>query len=291
LSSDRQTKVGVAYGLSAYLWWGFIALYFKAVASATPLEVLCHRVLWSALFLLSLLALRGRLAKSWQTLREWRTFRLLLLSTALIAINWYTFIWAVGHDQVLSASLGYFINPLLNVLLGVAFLREKLRPRQQISVLLAAIGVLTLTLSQGSFPGLAFILALSFGFYGLVRKRVAAGPMEGLCLETLLLSPMALLWLVHLRAGDALVFTRAGSSLKFLLAAGGMITALPLLWFTNAARRLPYSTVGVLQYLAPSLQFLLAVLAFHEPFGREQLLSFAFIWSALGLFSYDLYRA
>ncbi len=291
MSSDRQTKVGVAYGLAAYLWWGFIALYFKAVASATPLEVLCHRVLWSALFLLSLLALRGHLVKSWHTLREWRTFRLLLLSTALIAINWYTFIWAVGHDQVLSASLGYFINPLLNVLLGVAFLGEKLRPRQKISVLLAVIGVLTLTLSQGSFPGLAFILALSFGFYGLVRKRVAAGPMEGLCLETLLLSPLALLWLAHLRADDALIFTRAESPLKFLLAAGGMITALPLLWFTNAARRLPYSTVGVLQYVAPSLQFLLAVLAFHEPFGREKLLSFLFIWSALGLFSYDLYRA
>ncbi len=291
MSPDRQTKVGVAYGLAAYLWWGFIALYFKAVASVTALEVLCHRVLWSALFLLSLLALRGRLLSSWRTLKQWRTFRLLLLSTALIAVNWYAFIWAVSHDQVLSASLGYFINPLLNVLLGVVFLREKLRPRQRISVLLAAVGVLMLTLSQGSFPGLAFILALSFGFYGLVRKRVAAGPMEGLCLETLLLSPLALLWLFHLRAGGALAFARADGGLKFLLAAGGLITALPLLWFTNAARRLPYSTVGVLQYLAPSLQFLLAVLAFHEPFGHEKLLSFAFIWSALGLFSYELYRA
>lgn len=291
MTSDRQTKIGVAYGLAAYLWWGFIALYFKAVASVTPMEVLCHRVLWSAIFLLSLLALRTRLASAWRTLREWRTFRLLLLSTALIAINWYTFIWAVGHDRVLEASLGYFINPLLNVILGVVFLHERLRPRQRISVLLAALGVLTLTLTQGSFPGLAFILALSFGFYGLVRKRVAAGPMEGLCLETLLLSPVALLWLARLHANGNLAFTQAGEGMKFLLAAGGMITALPLLWFTNAARRLPYSTVGVLQYLAPSLQFLLAVVAFHEPFGHEKLLSFAFIWTALGLFSYDLYRA
>jgi chloramphenicol-sensitive protein RarD len=283
--------VGVAYGFAAYLWWGFIALYFKAVAAVTPLEVLCHRVLWSVVLLLSLLALRGRLKSAWHTLRQKRTFQLLLLSTALIAINWYTFIWAIGHEQVLQASLGYFINPLLNVLLGVVFLRESLRTIQKICVLLAAVGVLALTLGQGKVPLVALILALSFGFYGLVRKRVSAGPVEGLCLETLLLSPLAALWLLHLEAQGGLAFGRSSGTISVLLAAGGLVTALPLIWFTNAARRLPYSTVGVLQYLAPSLQFLLAVTAFHEPFGHEKLLGFAFIWTALGLFSYDLSRA
>lgn len=287
MSTDRSTRTGILYGLAAYTWWGFVALYFKAVASVSPLEVLSHRILWSALLLVVLLRARGQLLSSLGAIRGGRTFLTLLGSTTLIALNWFTFIWAIGHERVLEASLGYFINPLVNVLLGVVLLGERLRRAQRNAVVLALVGVVLLSVGGDGVPWIAFILAVSFSLYGLLRKRVAVGGVVGLCTETLLLSPWAALFLAHAGRSGTLSFGHASLAIDLLLPAGGLVTALPLVWFTNAARRLPYSTVGFLQYIAPSIQFLLAVFFFHEAFGLRQLAGFAFIWTALGIFSWE----
>lgn len=290
MSTPSTTRTGVLYGLAAYTWWGFVALYFKAVAVVPPLEILAHRILWSALLLVLLLRARGHFLSSLQSIRQGRTFFILVASTALIAINWFTFIWAVTHEQVLQASLGYFINPLVNVLLGVVLLHERLHRRQLLAILLAALGVLLLSTGGDGIPWIAFILALSFSLYGFLRKRVAVGGVVGLCAETLFLSPWAGFFLLRAAAQGQLAFAHSSVAIDLLLPAGGLVTALPLVWFANAARRLPYSTVGFLQYLAPSIQFLLAVFLFREPFGLRQIFSFSLIWSALFLFSYELFR-
>ena len=288
---DRESTLGVIYGLAAFVWWGVCPLYFKAVAHVAPDEVLAHRVLWSLLLLLVLLKLRGRLPMLRQALTHGPTARTLALTSALISVNWFVFIWAVGRGFLLEASLGYFINPLVNVLLGFVFLGERLRRLQTVSVILAALAVTWLTLRVGRVPVIALTLAFSFGFYGLLRKTVRADGMTGLTAETLLLAPFAAAWLLHLEARDALAFLHRGLRTDLLLPAAGVVTALPLVWYANAARRLRYATVGFLQYAAPSLQFLLAVVAFGEPFTRTHLAAFACIWTALGLYSWDSWRA
>ena len=285
-----ERRLGVAYGLGAYLLWGFIALYFKAVASVGALEVMAHRIVWSAVLLVAWLALRGRLGELVRALRTPRVLRTLAVTAALIFFNWYVFIWAVANGHVLQCSLGYFINPLVNVLLGVSVLKERLRPRQTISVALALVGVVVLATGTGQVPGIALGLALSFGTYGLLRKTVAAAGDVGLAAETLLLLPAALGYMVYLQGRGGLVFGDA-APLSWLLAAGGLITAVPLVWFANAVRRLRYATVGFLQYIAPSLQFTLAVAVFGETFSRVHALSFGLIWTALGLYSWDLWRS
>jgi len=288
---DRESTLGVIYGLAAFVWWGVCPLYFKAVAHVAPDEVLAHRVLWSLLLLLVLLKLRGRLPMLRQALTHGPTARTLALTSALISVNWFVFIWAVGRGFLLEASLGYFINPLVNVLLGFVFLGERLRRLQTVSVILAALAVTWLTLRVGRVPVIALTLAFSFGFYGLLRKTVRADGMTGLTAETLLLAPFAAAWLLHLEARDALAFVHRDLRTDLLLPAAGVVTALPLVWYANAARRLRYATVGFLQYAAPSLQFLLAVVAFGEPFTRTHLAAFACIWTALGLYSWDSWRA
>ncbi len=286
-----RARAGVAYGLAAYLWWGFAPLYFKAVATVPPGEVLAHRVVWSTLLLLVLVFTLGRAPAFRAVLADRRTRLALTASMALVAVNWFTFIWAVDHDEVLQASLGYFINPLVNVLLGYLVLKERLRRLQTLSVLLALAGVAYLGVSYGEPPVIALLLAFSFGFYGLIRKRVRAEGMVGLTVETLFLTPVALAYLAWLAHAGRLTFGHAGSGLTLLLAASGVVTALPLLWFANAARRLRYATVGFLQYLAPSFQFLLAVAVFGEPFTRAHAVAFPLIWAALAIYSLDALRA
>ncbi len=282
--------MGVFYGLGAYLWWGFIALYFKAVASAAALEVMAHRIVWSAVLLILWLALRGRLGELGTALRTPRVLRILVVTALLIFFNWYVFIWAVANGQVLQCSLGYFINPLVNVLLGVGVLKERLRRLQTVSVGLALVGVTVLAIGTGQVPGIALGLALSFGTYGLLRKTVAAAGDVGLAAETLLLLPFAVVYLILLGLRGELLFGDE-VRLSWLLAAGGVITAVPLVWFANAVRRLRYATVGFLQYIAPSLQFTLAVAVFGETFTMPHALSFGLIWTALGLYSWDLWRS
>jgi len=277
--------VGVAYGLAAYLFWGFVPVYFKAVAHVAALEVLAHRVVWSVVLLAILLRISG----SWRSLAgamgSRRTVLTLLGTTTLIATNWFVFIWTVAHNQVLQASLGYFINPLVNVLLGMVFLRERLRPWQTFSVLLATAGVGYQTWQLGTLPAVALLLAFTFGFYGLLRKTAPVEAVVGLTVETFLLVPLALVYLGYLWRDGALCFGHASWQTNVLLPLGGVVTAVPLLWFTHAARRLRMATLGFLQYLAPSLQFLLAVAAYDEPFTRTHMVSFACIWTALAIYS------
>jgi chloramphenicol-sensitive protein RarD len=290
--NDRRTRrLGVAYGLAAYLWWGFIALYFKAVATVPPLEVLAHRVLWSFVFLYLFLAARGRAGTLRATLRDGRSLALLGVTTVLIAVNWLVFITAVFHGHLLEASLGYFINPLVNVLLGVVFLRERLRRTQTVAVGLAAVGVVWLAVGSGAMPWIALVLAFSFGTYGLLRKIARPDGLVGLAVETLLLAPAAVGWLLWSAKGGTIVFGAEGWGWSALLLAAGPVTALPLVWFAEGARRLRYATIGFLQYLAPSLQFLLAVVLFGERFTGTHAVTFILIWTALAVYSVGTYRS
>jgi chloramphenicol-sensitive protein RarD len=285
--SERAAKVGVLYGVAAYGAWGLFPIYFKAVASVPPAEVLAHRIVWSSLFLAALLRIRGRWSQAVVAVSDRRVLLTLLGSTSLIGLNWFVFIYAISSDQVLQTALGYYINPLVNVLLGFVFLRERLRIWQRISVALAGTGVLYLAVSFGEAPWIALILAATFGLYGLLRKTVRVEPMAGLTVETALLMPCGVAYLAWLAARGDIVFGPAPLSLDLLLVTAGVLTAIPLLWFTNAARRLRLTTLGFLQYIAPTGQFLLAVLVYDEPFQAAHGITFAFIWTALAIYSID----
>lgn len=291
MNHATEARRGVLYGVLAYGWWGFIALYFRAVQAVTPLEVLSHRIIWSALLLVLLLAARGRLGDLAAAVRQRRTLLTLAATTVLIAVNWYVFIVAVTHGHLLEASLGYYINPLVSVLLGCLFLHERLRTAQRWSVLLAAAGVAWLGASLRVVPGVALVLATSFGLYGLLRKTARADALTGLAFETLLLLPVAALLLLRASAAGQLAFLHRDGPLDLLLVAAGPVTALPLLWFANAARRLRLATVGFLQYMTPSLQFLLAVTVFGERFTPAHRVAFACIWTALTIYTVDAVRA
>jgi chloramphenicol-sensitive protein RarD len=280
----------VIFGLAAYLWWGLAAFYFHALPQVSPPEILAHRVLWSALLLVAFQAVTGSLGDLRALARDRRTLAWLGLSTLLIAANWLLFIWSIARGRLLDASFGYFINPLINVLLGALLLGERFRPWQLFSLGLAAVGVLILGLGYGRLPWVALTLAFSFGFYGIIRKRLHAEAVAGLSVETLLLAPAALAYLLWLARDGRLAFGHAGAGTSWLLAGAGIVTTLPLIWFVAAARRLRYSTLGILQYLAPMGQFLVAVLAFGEHFTRAHAISFPLIWAALALYSWDSLR-
>jgi chloramphenicol-sensitive protein RarD len=286
----RSARHGVAWATAAFLWWGLSPLYWKALGGVDAGQLLAHRVAWSLALLVALLAARGRGPELRAALARPRTLATLVATTALIGANWFTYIWAVGAERVLEASLGYYVNPLVNVLLGMLFLRERLRRAQGLAVLLAAAGVAVLTAEVGRLPWVALVLALTFGFYGLLRKTVAAGPEVGLAVETALLAPFALAWLVRLHAAGAGAFGHGPAAIDLLLVASGVITVLPMVWFTRGARLLPLSTLGLLQYLSPTLQFLLAVAVYREPFTAAHLLAFGLIWSGLAVFTWDLRR-
>jgi chloramphenicol-sensitive protein RarD len=286
----RETKVGIAFGLAAFGWWGLIPIYFKAVAHVSALEVLAHRCLWSLLLLGALLVWQGKAANLLAPLRVPRQLLGLLAATTLIATNWGVYIWAVGHGHVVESSLGYFINPLVNVLLALAFLGERLRRLQIASVLLAALGVTWHVVALGELPLIGLTLASSFGLYGLIHKKLGLAGAPALFLEVLLLSPLAALYLVHRGFGGELAFAGVSRGTDLLLAAAGVVTALPLVWFIEATRRLTYVTIGFLQYVGPSLQLALGVLLYGEAFGPDLVITFALIWLALALFSYDSIR-
>jgi chloramphenicol-sensitive protein RarD len=300
-SAPSSARQGVVYGLLAYTFWGCVPVYFRAVSAVAPLEVLAHRVVWSAVFLLLFTWARGRGRDLRAALADRRTVLTLTATTVLIAANWYTFIWTVTTRQILQSSLGYYINPLVSVLLGFLFLGERLRPAQRAAVALAAAAVLYLGISYRQVPHLALVLAFSFGVYGLLRKRARADALIGLTVETLLLLPVALAFLLWRQGAGELAFghgaARLGLSagraagLDALLVAAGLVTAVPLLWYANAVRRLRLATIGFLQYISPSLQFLLAVAAYGEKFGSANAVAFAGIWSALALYSWDTVMA
>jgi chloramphenicol-sensitive protein RarD len=283
--SRHEHTVGLAYGVLAYTWWGFFPIYFKAIATVSPVEVLCHRVVWAVILLAGLSWRGGRLAEIASALRARRTRALLSASTVLIAINWLVYIYAVVTGRVLEGSLGYYINPLVSVLLGVVVLKERLTRRTLVAVSIAGIGVLAMALQMRQAPWIPVTLALSFGLYGLMRKLAPVAAVTGVTVETLLLLPLAVAFLAWTEATGRAVFLSSGRGTDVLLVLAGPMTAIPLLWFTGAARRLPLSTLGFLQYLSPTLQFLLAVLLYHEPFTAARGVAFACIWVALAVFA------
>lgn len=283
----NETASGVLFGVSAFLIWGLSPIYWKLLQSVPAFEVILHRIVWSFLFLLPILLFQGRFGELKAALKRPRLLAILTGTAVLVAANWFLYIWAVTHDQVLQASLGYYINPLVNVLLGFVFLGERLRPRQIAAVSLAAGGVLFLTVSLGVFPWVSLALAFSFGLYGLIRKVAAVGSLVGLTLETLVLTVPATLLLTRMTLDGSGAFLNRAPIMDLKLIGAALVTGLPLLLFTRAARRVTLATLGFLQYLAPTCMFLLGVLVYHEPFPPERLVTFAAIWTALGLYSAD----
>jgi chloramphenicol-sensitive protein RarD len=286
----REQRLGLVYGLSAYGFWGVLPIYLKAVRTVPVVEVLCHRVVWALAVLGVIIAVRGELQAVVAALRHRRALLVLSGSTVLIAINWLVYIFSVTHSRILESSLGYYINPLVSVLLGVVLLGERLAPLMKAAVVAAAAGVAWLAFDLGQLPWISLVLALSFAFYGLLRKIAPVGALVGLTVETLLLAPLCGAYLAWAIAQDRSAFVSGGPGLRTLLLLAGPVTALPLLCFAGAARRLPLSTMGFLQYVSPTLQFLLAVAVYKEPFGRGRLGAFACIWSAVALFAFDSVR-
>jgi len=293
LPSRQTSQTGLLFGLAAYGLWGLIPLYFKAVAyaapKASPLEVLAHRALWSFVFLAVLVRFLGRWTELGRQMRNPRVLAVLSLNALLIAVNWLTFIYAVVSNQVLQSSLGYFINPLVTVLLGMLFLRERLRPYQIVSIAVATIGVLIMAGLVEGMPWIALTLAFSFALYALMRKLTPVDGLLSVTVETLVLSPIALIYLGDLAFEAGGVGHGPGAFGVLMLS--GLVTTVPLLFFAGAARRLTLSTLGILQYLTPSMQFLLAVAVFREAFTSAQLVSFACIWTAIGIYTADSFRA
>lgn len=287
--TNNAARGGLLLGLSAYAIWGVLPLYFRWLGGVPALEVLAHRVVWSlALLLIVVTAMRR-----WSAVRAavtGRTMAMLAASALLIATNWLIYIWAVNNHQTLAASLGYFINPLVNVALGVAVLGERLRRWQGVAIAVAAIGVIAMAIGAIETLWISLTLALSFGFYGLVRKMVAIDSLGGLTIETALLTPPSLIYLLMVAKGGSGAFG-GDAVLNAKLVALGIVTAAPLLMFAEAARRLPYSTLGLLQYLAPTLQFIVAVAVFGEALRPLHLLVFGLIWAGCALFAWDGLRA
>ncbi len=276
---------GLIYGVGAYVLWGLMPLYFGAVKTVQPLELLAHRIVWSVVLLALVLTVFRRWNGVCATFADRRTCALLLGSSLMLALNWFVYIYGVATEQIVQCSLGYFINPLLNVLLGVVFFRERLRPIRWLALLLAAGGVVYLMIAVGEVPWIAFTVACSFATYGLIRKVAPVDALVGLMVETLFLLPASVVFLAWWMQRSESAFGRQSGQIDALLVASGIVTTAPLLCFGAAARRLRLSTLGFVQYLAPSLQFLLAVLYFEEPFRREQQISFGLIWAALLLVS------
>jgi len=290
---DKQSsdvRDGVIAGLAAYLMWGFLPMYFKTVGSADPLEVLVHRVIWAVPFGAVILAVR----RQWPEVRRALTHRAMLgwlsLSALFIGLNWFVYIWAIQDERIFETSLGYYINPLTNMLVGVLFFGERLRRYQLVAVALATIGVLVLTISGGQVPWIALFLAISFTVYAVIRKKVVIGGMPGLFVETVLLLPFALAWFVYINSVGLTVFGAGDMGMTFWLVMAGPVTALPLLCFALAARRLPLTTIGFMQFLAPTLQFMMGVY-YGERLTTAHLICFACIWTAVLFFSYDAIRA
>ncbi|NOJ20584.1 EamA family transporter RarD [Vibrio jasicida] len=284
---QQRSRQGILLAVGAYTMWGIAPIYFKSIAEVSPLEILSHRVFWS-FFLLAALLHFGRQWRSVRDIIKNRTKMMYLISTAiLVGANWLIFIWAVTSNHMLDASLGYYINPLINVLLGMVFLGERLRKLQWFAVVLAACGVLVQLIVFGSVPVVAIALAMSFGFYGLLRKKVSVEAQTGLFIETLVMLPAASIYLFFIASTPTSNMFENPWQLNTLLIAAGVITTLPLLCFTGAATRLKLSTLGFFQYIGPSLMFLLAVLIYGEPFTSDKAITFAFIWGALVIFSFD----
>lgn len=289
-SGQPIARAALAQAVGAYFIWGFLPVYFNLLKAVPPLEVVAHRIVWSVLLLLAMLYFRRRLAALWEALTT-RAMLVPMTATALlIGGNWLIYIWAVTNGHVAAASLGYFLNPLLNVLLGYLFLKERLTRWQWVAVALAGLGVAILATGALDALWISLSLALSFGLYGLIRKVAPVGPMVGLASETIILLPLALGALAVWTVQGSGHFGTLGTQTDALLLAAGVVTAVPLLLFASAARQMPYATIGLIQYIGPTIQFLLAIFLYREPLTTTHLVTFPLIWAGLMLYSWDMWR-
>jgi chloramphenicol-sensitive protein RarD len=275
---------GLWYAIGAYLTWGLFPVYWKWLEQVPAIQLIGHRIDWSFVMLLALILATRQWKKFRMAALTWRVLRIYFVSALLIGANWLIYVWSVNAGYIVEASLGYFINPLFSVLLGVVFLRERLRPLQWLPVGLAATGVLYLTFIYGSLPWIALSLAFTFGLYGLVKKTAPLGSLYGLTLETGLLFLPALAYLLYVNATGSGAFLHSSPTANFLMVGAGLVTIVPLLMFSSAARQIPLSLVGILQYITPSMQFLLGVLVYREAFSFHQLLGFGIVWLGLIIF-------
>ena len=283
---SSSQRFGFLAGLCAYFIWGSLPLYIRTMRHVLPQELLAHRIIWSVPTALILIALAG----NWWDIRvafRWATAKWLILSGLVIGMNWGIFIWAVNADRTIEASLGYFINPLVSVLFGMLFFAERLRPAQWVAVAIAAAGVGVVTMAYGHVPWVALILCMSFAFYGVIRKRVAIDSRAGFLVEVVVLVPLALAWLIWFAQQPDGRLAGGGGWTLLLLMAAGPVTAVPLILFALAAKRLKLSTIGMMQYIGPTLQFLVAIFIFREPFGTTHAIAFSFIWLALIVYTVD----
>lgn len=281
---------GLLFGISAYIIWGLLPLYWQLVEEAGAYEILAHRGIWSLLICISLLALRKQLKSAYVMVRSSRTLSLLFLASGLLTINWGVYIWSVTVNRVVEAALGYYITPLINVTFGVLLLREKLRPAQWIAVALAAAGVVILTLGYGSLPWIALVLAISWGSYSLIKKSLNLGALETLSLETLFAFLPNLVFLFIIQGNGSAEFGSTWT-ISLLLFGAGAATVIPLLLFNGSTTRLPLSTVGLLQYITPTIMFFIGIFINNEDISKTKVIGFAFIWLALAVLSRDLYRS
>ena len=285
-----ETRRGVILGLMAWTLWGFFPLYWPLLEPSGAVEILAHRIFWSMIVMLGVVLALRRRDRLLATLADGRTRWLLAVAAVLITVNWGTYIWGVNNHHVVETSLGYFINPLVSVLIGVVVLGERLRRLQWAALALAGVAVLALTVEYGRPPWVSLILAFSFGSYGLAKKKANAGAVESLVVETLVVSPVALGYIVFLMASGASTFGSNGGWHVVLVIGTGVVTVIPLLCFGGAATRIPLSTLGLMQYLTPTVQFLLGILFFHEPMPAMRWVGFSLIWLALVLFTAEALR-
>jgi chloramphenicol-sensitive protein RarD len=285
-----ESSQGFGAALGAFLLWGLLPIYWKSVQSVNPMEILCHRIIWSLVFISIILTIKHRWTETFRSIGSLKSMITLLLSSLCIGGNWLLYIWAVNNNHVLETSLGYYINPLINIMLGFLFFRERPTRLQYIAIGLATLAVANSIISYGSIPWISLALGISFSIYGVMRKIAPVESLPGLFLETLVLSPFALTYIVYLQANGASGFLAGNVAIDLLLICAGVVTATPLIGFAYAARRLQLTTLGILQYLAPSIAFLLGVFLFKEPFSSGHLLTFGLIWAALALYTADSVR-
>ncbi len=287
----RETVAGVLYAGMAFFIWGISPVYWKAMQQVPALEIIAHRTVWAFFFLIVLSLVQKRWTEFKAVLQAPRSMAILLVTAILVCINWLVYVWAVNAGYLLQASLGYYINPLVNVMLGMVFLRERLSRHQAVAVLLACGAVVYRTVALGQFPWISMTLGFGFGIYGLIRKVAPVNSLVGITVETLWLTPFAAAYLACLELSGEGNFLHAGVFSDVLLAGTGVLTAVPLLFFNLGARRINLSTVGLMQFISPSCMFLLAVVAYDEPFTADQLWTFALIWAALAIYSIDSLRS
>lgn len=288
---NEDTPAGLGLALAVYLLWGALPLYLKMVSHIPPLEVVAHRVVWSLPIAGLALLFSGRLGEVWGLLQQPRKMAMALLTAALITVNWLVYVYSIGSGHTVEAALGYYINPLISVVIAAVILKEQLRPAQVVAIGLAVIAVAILAWEAGGLPWISLTLATTWGFYALFRKTLPLGPNQGFFLEVLILTMPALAYIIYLETGGQGHFIAlAGLQDPWLLAFAGVATAVPLLIYANAAKLLRLSTIGILQYIAPSFVFLIAVFIFREPFGTTKLIAFCFIWAALVVYSVSMFR-